>query len=290
DSTYLKKGHSVTDKDGTFKRIIVWGDEYRYSYFSGLDSDEDQQSLGATAKEIAINSNVGSYPLTDIRLIGVVPSATFVANYTITEIIGNAERTERIMTDEILDGVSCKKISFLDKQQTPVCVWIAPDKGYSILRLEEDSEKFNFHTRMEVNVAQDESSGIWFPTKCVCIETDNAGKVNHRYEINVKAVSLNSKINDDIFSPKTMNVKVGATVTKIDAEDEASGNWIWDGKDIIYRDGTTLGNIRERGKGLFRYFLITTGLAMISVACFWKYIMYREKQKETPPVPNVADK
>ena len=228
DSTYVKDGYSAQDEGGTFKRMIILGDDYRYSYFAGLDSGVRAFVLSETAR-----NSLRPGELTDIRLIGMVPFAILIGNQKITDIIGNANRTELTMIDDDLDGIATKKISFLDRRSIPVSVWIAPEKGYSIIRIEQNSGERNFHTKMIVRVEKHESSGIWFPVECLCVETDNAGKFRNRLNIKVESASFNVLIPDDIFTPKTMNVPQGTVATRGGQLGVPSGNWIWDGNQIV---------------------------------------------------------
>jgi hypothetical protein len=283
DFTFVKEGHTVQDKNGTFVRTHIWGDDYYYSYFSGLDTDVEKWALTSIARKLALESMglENSPPLTDIRLLGMVPFATFIANRKITDIIGNASRTELIMVDDNIDGIACKKISFLDDRSIPTSVWIAPNQGHSIIRIERNSEKFDFHTTMVVRVTKHEPSGIWFPTECLCTETDNAGNIRHRQDIRIISASFNSPIPDDIFTPKTMNVPKGTSASKVDRVGEASGNLIWDGNQIVNEWEAALADLDIPARNNVTFYLLTAiGLALICVGCLLKYLDMLKKRRE----------
>jgi len=279
DNTYVKEGHTAQDKDSTFKRMTVMGDEYWYLYNAGLDTDEERWALISMSKEMAFKSIAKDFPLVDIRLLGMVPWATFLGDCIITEVIGNAERTELKMIDDNLDGIACKKISFLDRRSIPTSVWIAPEQGFSIIRVEKSSEKHNFHTTMIVRVVKHEPSGIWFPTECLCMEIDNDGKMQHRLDIKIETASFNSPIPDDIFTPKTMDVPVGTTATKTEKVGAPSGSWVWDGNKIASEHEVALADIPPRGNGL-RYLLAAIGLALICAGCVGKYLELSKNKRK----------
>lgn len=214
DFTFLKKGCSIDDKDNTFKRIIIWSNTHRFSYYQGLDTSEEQWSVSVRSRDSALQHEGSKIPVTDIRLLGMAPFATFFVGYEITDVIGNSNRTEISMVDDLLDGIQCKVISFRDKRLIPVKVWIVPEQGYSIIRIDKDSPERNFHTRMLVNLTKHTPSNIWFPNECICTETNNDAEITHKMTTQVKVVSFNTPISDDIFSPKTMDIPTGTIVTK----------------------------------------------------------------------------
>ncbi|MDR2437875.1 MAG: hypothetical protein LBE12_00705, partial [Planctomycetaceae bacterium] len=79
----------------------------------------------------------------------------------------------------------------------------------------------------------------------------------------------------NLFNEKGLNLPIG-TLVMMDPE-PAADTFTWDGEKIVGLSGATLEPVIPTRSNAFRYFLIAAGLALISVACLFKYFELRKK-------------
>lgn len=192
------------------------------------------------------------------------------------------------MTDEVLDGIECKKITCTNPEnKNSATYWIAPALGSSIIRIDCDDNEGCVDSTV-LQVAKDTRSGIWLPTSSKFTRIAQ-GKLEISEELRIEVLSLNQSLDLSYFTPQKMEVPVGTLTIMMPESTEQ--NYFWDGEKIVGENGSVFENTGERNHfSNIRLFLIAVGLAMVSVACFWKFMACREKQKETPSLPNVTDK
>jgi hypothetical protein len=225
----------------------------------------------------------------DIRVLGFVTTGMNVGPYHFTvfiELIPKCDDKNILtMEDDEIDGVKCKKISYVipsisnpSKISSFHRIWIAPEQGYSILRHEGEPGDHSFLDRTDVTVTKHEKTGLWVPVKSKferTAEKDGKKFIKRSEYLTLEYLSLNENIPDEVFTPAAMNIPAGRSVHIVPAPKEPT---FGDGNKITNESETAFASVILPSRGnAFRYFLIAAGLALISVACLFKYLELRKK-------------
>ncbi len=255
-------------------------DQFHYLYTSGVEKDGAKFALQATRRETALEMyKDGKLPLIDMRIFGLYPTGLNLRDFELTSLIENPERTNFIMSDDVIDDISCKKISFIDERDYPVTIWIAPELGYNMIRCETWSDKNGFRNTVSLKIEKHKESGIWFPVSYVADEFENGKPYSHS-DIRIEVISFNKSFPTEIFTPKGMGVPVGTRVY-INPSPVEVDNFFWDGNMIRGEFGTVfVTNVDSFGKRYFnlRLLMIASGLALVCAACYFKYVTYRKEK------------
>jgi len=144
------------------------------------------------------------------------------------------------ITEENHKGVLCKKIVFEtnwpDGRVTRNTLWIAEEQGYA-LRKRYFQNASGHDVLLEVDVALDADSGIWFPSAWY-YEQSRDGKPYTRESVTIKNVALNKPLPESLFDMKDIKIiPVGAGViwTAELVSPPHRGQLIWDGNDFVTR-------------------------------------------------------
>jgi hypothetical protein len=270
--------------------ILSWDDKYLYDYTLGMDDEKKGKcAVQVTTRERALEQrggNMPSFASFDIRVFAMAPSAIFLSDYELTSLISNPDRKDLEMTDDIIDGVACKKISCKRKvgNQTYYrnnTVWIAPEYGYNPIRIMDWNEDRGYRCTVNVKIAKHKESGIWFPVSYVDDATYDGKPYSHS-EYQVEIFSFNKKFPKETFTPKGINVPVGTRVL-INPPPVEVDNFFWDGEKIAGEFGTVLEPTETPPNNTTRYFFIACGLALISLGCLLKYLELARKNKNKKP-------
>jgi hypothetical protein len=222
----------------------------------------------------------------DFRALGFVSTGLIVSPSNFAVFVQNCEnRSDLKMEDDEIVGIKCKKISYVYRHQDDPSkitmyhrFWVAPEQGYSILRKEGEPGDHSFLDRTDVTVTKHEKTGLWVPvmSKFERIAEKDGKKFIKRSEyLTLEYLSLNENIPDETFTPATINIPVGRAVHIVPAPKEPM---FWDGEKITSESGVAFASVIIPSHGnAFRYFLIAAGLALISIACLFKYFELRKK-------------
>jgi hypothetical protein len=202
----------------------------------------------------------------------------------LTSLIGNPHRKDLEMTDDVIDGIACKKISCMRKIGNQnfyrnMIVWIAPEYGYNPIRFLSWNEERGFRYTANLKIEKHKESGIWFPVSYIEDEMADGKPYSHD-EYQVQIFSLNKKLPKETFTPKGIKVPIGTRVYIYPPP--AVDNFFWDGEKIAGEFGTVLEPTEVPPNNATRYFFIACGLALISLACLFKYFELRKKKKHPP--------
>ncbi|MDR0705650.1 MAG: hypothetical protein LBF88_11760 [Planctomycetaceae bacterium] len=129
----------------------------------------------------------------------------------------------------------------------------------------------------ELQVAKDAKSGIWFPVSSHFTRLYQ-GKLELSEKLKIEIISLNQSLDISYFTPEKMEVPVGTFVTL--PPESTMQNYYWDGEKIVGENGSvfdTRKSDKENRSTRLRVLLIAAGLAMISIACFRKYLDYKNR-------------
>ncbi|MDR1384026.1 MAG: hypothetical protein LBJ67_09310 [Planctomycetaceae bacterium] len=214
----------------------------------------------------------------DFRIIGFLPTG-FVILDDINGIVSSNDRIDIKMVDETLGDVECKKISCKNPKSGSIAVyWIAPSLGYSIIRFEcEDKEGLDL---TELQVAKDAKSSIWFPVSSHFTRL-HQGKLELSEKLKIEIISLNQSLDISYFTPAKMEVPAGTFVMM--PPESTMQNYYWDGEKIVGESGSVFDMRKSNKENRFtrlRVLMVAAWLALISIACFRKYINYKKKFKQ----------
>ena len=155
--------------------------------------------------------------------------------------------SELTIDDEEHKGVMCKKITFYGEASNGALkntLWIAETQGYSVLKqhflFTRTAEVFD-EELLEVDVALDKDTGIWFPSSWLYEDT-RGGKASFWQNGTVENVVLNKPLPETLFDirdikiiPAGAQVHWRAKVVPPPHGASPTGELIWDGNDIITR-------------------------------------------------------
>jgi hypothetical protein len=258
---------------------IAHGKEWFYQFNDKkMDSGNSTLAVQMTSRKL-LSATLGHY---NIRLFGFDPNDIRAVPDNFTSFIGNLRRRDIKMIDEYINGELCYKImfSFIWNEENHCSIWVAPQKGYNPICFELYLHDKKQTSLLNIDVKKDQDSGIWFPASMQTKLTQDNTTLYHG-TINVEIISLNKKLNPDLFNEKGLDLPVG-TLVLMDPEPPASDTYTWDGEKIVGLSGATLEPfVIPARSNAFRYFLIAAGLALISIACLFKYFELRKRNQNS---------
>jgi hypothetical protein len=256
-----------------YTSIESWDEDQIYLFQKGMCfSNGRAVGLALIARERA-SQDTPNRTIVDCRVLGLTPIG-LTAAVPLNFILLDSNRKNFSIIEESISGIPCKKISSEHPNGAVTITWVAPTLGYSVLKMRMSSVDNSLVDEADYTVAEYKKSGIWFPTVSEYKRMKNA-KVELFQNLSVQVVSLNEPLPADIFNPKSFDVPLGKTAYV--QGKESIGKLFWDGNKIANENKTVVDFIPIRGN-TFRYFLIAAGLALISVACLFKYFELRKKK------------
>ncbi|MDR2441741.1 MAG: hypothetical protein LBE12_20470, partial [Planctomycetaceae bacterium] len=171
----------------------------------------------------------------DFRVFGFTPYGFGIGNDPLRAYFCNLEQIKKIekitMTDEILNGISCKKITYiLKKGDAYVSFWLAVDCGYSPIRAETKTTSSKFYRCTSVDVSRYKDTDLWIPAH-VIEEYAPTGDPYRKTEYTITVYSINESLDPKIFTLEGLNIPVG---TPVDMHpDPKHLPRLWDGKKVV---------------------------------------------------------
>jgi hypothetical protein len=230
----------IEGREKTFTHITSRDDKNQYSYSTEVLEDGTPVALSV----IPLNHPLPRYKdkvhelehqamtrVADIRVLGFLSTGMIVTPPNFMVFIHHCEdRSDLKMEDDEIDGIKCKKISFVYRNPDNVSeimryhrFWIDPEQGYSILRSEGEPGDHSFLDRTDVTVMKHEKTSLWVPIKSVferTAEKDGKKFIKRAEYLTLEYLSLNEDIPEETFTPVTMNIPVGRTAHVIPAPKE----------------------------------------------------------------------
>jgi len=166
--------------------------------------------------------------------------------------------TEVTVIEEEYKGIMCKKITF-DSKYTDgavalVTLWIAEGQGHALRKLHRQisgTRGLDVDELLEVDVALDKDSGIWFPSAWR-YERHNNGRLWLSEEGMIKNVVLNKPISERVFTMQDIEIIPAGVMVLWNTElvppphgARRIGSLIWDGNDFVTRGMFTEGLIAQ---------------------------------------------
>jgi hypothetical protein len=282
--------------------IRVWADDNETKFDTGVDSHGSKSAVSIIPKSYLGPLQYGLLNHSNILRAGF-NSCGLISNELTSKIIGVTDRLDSSVQDDTLNGIKCKKFSYVHPNYGIKCTyWIADSKGYSVLRMESksydgtfDESRINYapnceheyvksaygylHNITAVEVAEYKNSGLWFPVSMNFERRDAHGKLHCSEQYTITVHSLNESLDPKFFELAGMNIPAGTDIMKL--PESSDDNFYWDGKKIVSEFGKTSFGSHATASPTkispLRLLIIIIGLAMISMACFFKYLAYRKK-------------
>jgi hypothetical protein len=255
--------------------IESWDDDQIYLFQKGLQLYNGVATGLALIARERTNQDTINRTIVDCRVLGLT-SIGLTAAVPLNFVLLDPNRKNFSIVEESINGIPCKKISSEHPNGAVTITWIVPAQGYSVLRMRMSSADNSLVDQADYTVAEYKNSGIWFPTISEYKRMRN-GNIESFQNLSVQVVSLNEPLPADIFNPKSFDVPLGKTAYT--AGKKSIGKLYWDGNKIANENETVLNSIPIPSRGnAFRYFLIAAGLALISIACLFKYLELRKKK------------
>ena len=196
------------------------------------------------------------------------------------------------ITKEEYKETMCKKIVFEQSDQTSTVantLWIAEGQGYAVRKHYYQCDMYD--ELLEVDVALDEGSGLWFPTAWHYEQKRTDGNKRHSVDGGtITNIVLNKPIPDGIFEIKNIEpIQAGAPVTWR-AElvpppyGARTGELIWDGNDIVTRGMFAEGLVAKaaaenKGKRFKMMILVNVACISLIIALFlMRYYRHLQRQ------------
>jgi len=157
--------------------------------------------------------------------------------------------TDVTILDVDYKGTKCRKVVFETKWDdgsvTRNAFWFAVEQGYALRKHHFQtggSSPGDYNELLEVDVALDKDSGIWFPSAWRYVRTDGNGNPRVTEEGTITNVVLNKPIPERIFTMQDLKtIPAGIPVVwhteLVPAPHGAQrhGELLWDGNDIVTR-------------------------------------------------------
>ncbi|MDR2409678.1 MAG: hypothetical protein LBE13_16425 [Bacteroidales bacterium] len=272
DRTELEE--SLNQRIEPSTRTNIYDGKRIYSYKSGIDKEGATWALEFQTLEDKRKNDPSSY--FEVRTLGLHPSG-MLYKFPLTEYITTSNPAiSRSITDDVWDKIPCKKITYTFEGLGHSHCWIDPSKGYSVLRFEQATFDNTRREYTDLQVKEYKNTGIWYPCYCIFERYENKDLIISE-EMDIEVISINEPIDDKYFSLASLNVPVGTMVADPEL---GSGNYVWDGKEVVsenfYRYGSGISPISPKS----RYFmLLAINLLIIGLYCFWKYYQIGNNKK-----------
>jgi hypothetical protein len=262
------------DDQPATRYVTIWAGE-RFLYWTNELSGEGHRLVATIADRSDEGATLGRRPL-DPRTLGMA-CAEFMnlENKHIDSVIANPARLMTRTKEDTLQGVRCIVVTIQRNPALTTRAWIAPERGYSVLRLESefrhDPEKHRGVA--ESNLQRHDRSGIWFPTHYVYEELIGGQRVTLE-KGEVKIISLNEKIPAETFTFAGVGVPAGWPVNDFTRPD-VSDRLAWDGRQVV-----SLRKAQREIEAAWRlnifYAACAVVLALVSAVLFWRFLSLRQ--------------
>lgn len=187
-------------------------------------------------------------------------------------------------------GIPCKKIivdSRFDEDSSVLkTLWIAEGQGGALRKHHIQCRGIvNYEELLEVDVALDEGSNIWFPSAWQYWRKNN-GKPYISQNVTVSNVILNKPIPENLFDLKDIKILPAGVSVRWPANivsQPHEGNLIWDGNDIVSQNIYTANSVYREGnnnKDRFSIFFLVNivFLGMVLSLILWRYYQCFKRQ------------
>ena len=175
------------------------------------------------------------FDVVDPRILGLAPLdfQTSSRMYRVDSFIASRNRENVLLSRDVKDGIECWKEEFKSPGFSGTRAWIAPTKGYSIVRMEQGftAGGTNYLDSVELAIKKHEKSGIWFPASQHYQRVEDGDRVTREEHLKVTIVSLNEALESKVFTPAGMSIRPDTPVMFL--PEKGTGRYVWDGNRIV---------------------------------------------------------
>ena len=237
-----------------------------------------------TDQHVALNLHkITRYPrgenpayVTDPRVFGLVPdNIPNLARYTLNTWVGKSDQRDVAQKRVKWNAMDASEISYSTSKGTAVRMWIVPEYGPSIRRLElraAGPEGAPYVWTLECDY--DNKLALWYPSQCTYNHLIN-GKPEEREVTKVDVVSLNQPVDPNTLTLAGMDLPAD---TAISTEE---GLMVWTGSALARYDALPR-NAYRSGPGVRRWLLFSSAVVCAVLAAFLLYRFYHQSARKRP--------
>jgi hypothetical protein len=169
----------------------------------------------------------------DPRLIGMAPdSSPNLRKYHLESFLGRADRSPPTVEASNWKGEKVWRVSYSDFKNVQYRIWIVPDYGYGVTRIEAEwnASGKHFLDSIESEYSQVGTMGFWFPTRCIYERIANEKPVEKEV-MDIEFVSINEPVDPGAFQLSGMNIRPNTPITGIHGP--RGEELIWDGNELV---------------------------------------------------------
>jgi hypothetical protein len=215
----------------------------------------------------------------DPRCLGMVPMpSSDLFQCQLDSTLGRTDRGDISTRTDSWKGLPCQLIECENAAGHHTKVWIATDRGPSVVRIEITAGKLMQAVESELAMLD---SGYWFPRRCeYCSVRD--GKDEVREKVEVEVLSLNKPVDPAVFTLAGMNIQRNTPIVGI--SDEMHGPVVWDGSAVVSTHNRQLpDDIQEANRASHGRSWLTTLSVVSGAAAFLAFVVYVRGRKPTAP-------
>ncbi len=217
----------------------------------------------------------------DPRLVGLAPCApTLVYIVDMEYLLMRPDREDTSIAADVLDGVDTWRIEYRRKNGEPVKFWIAPSKGYSLLRASEvepygDSK---IEDSIQCEVEQFGAQQIWYPSR-VYYERKLDGEKVMSSTLTTTHAEFNQPIDAALFTMAGMDIPAGTMV--VEQPRNPDGGREWNGKELVLMGRKSPTYTGPPSSRPWMWWIVSINLLVVSVLLmmFWARSRLRRRDE-----------
>ena len=227
----------------------------------------DGRKPAAIVAESAVAKQADRSEFIDPRLVGMVPSPFMIlCFFKVDSYLGGANiKQVESVRDDVIDGVTCRRIDRTNTQGNPVRVWIDPARNFALLRCEVEAMNGPVTALYTIQVKYGApQAGLWYPEAVdyTVREGDQTVEEDHA---TIRATHLNETIDPSLFGLASMGFARGTDIS-YQGKRAPAPQVQWDGAAIVPLDPKLV------RRGMTRQHLFTAisaGCAVIAAVAVW---------------------
>lgn len=274
-----KRRYGVVPKGAAgpdYTEITCFGNDRHISYSDQIMPDGGTMVLAIRdPRKMQVEA---AFEVVDPRILGMAPFDCQLSSrmFHLDSFIGAPNRENLSLTHDVEGGIDCVKIEFKPPAFNVVRVWIAPTKGYNVVRMEQEFKDgaTSYIDSVDLEIEKHEKSGIWFPVSQHYQRVNDGHRVTREERLKVTVFSLNEPVDPVVFTPASMNVRPGTAV--IYFPEKGTSQYVWDGSKIV---GTHPELYRAVSHGASRRWFLFANLSVLFIilAVFFARQYYKRR-------------
>ncbi|HKI35552.1 MAG TPA: hypothetical protein VKA46_27090 [Gemmataceae bacterium] len=273
----------AAEGQGPVRHIEGFNCERPDYYLDYFDMRLEKGVTGVQLKPLTAERKKGATELCDPRLLGLRPDSQLgLHHYQLESALDFPGREKPAIRRDRWKDTDCWVISFQTARGNSIEYWVAPSQGYNVVRAVTEATVTGKRLRgvLEVELAQDKKSGLWFPQRCVHEQSLEGKPGVATVVVNVTEASLNEPVDDEVFSLAGMNIRPG-TLIEGELPNGKSEVWEWTGEKVAGHVNPPVGVIppassRHAGRS---WLLIPAGvLALLATLALVFFIRSKRRQ------------